>query len=396
MQSNRDFYLIYPLGLANLGLSELNEKWNDHFPDSTLLVKSVDFGGILISCELSHGLLLNHILKTPTRILLRIAEFKARDFPKLFNKISKLPWKDYLLGQCPEVEAASTNSKLFDSRKISKAIIDGVMECYKKQPVKKKFLDLASNTEIQKYFPTIYYRSVDDLVTISIDTTGERLHKRGEKIFTGLAPIRESFAAILLRALTQDLASIQDFTLIDPMCGSGTFLIEAHDQNTINTDRSFAYQYFPIAIDDAQLKTTLIQLHQTSEDKYKNSFKKLLGFEINPEIVELAQKNCGDKKISIKEADLFKSNKDGIFNQQNIVIINPPYGHRIGEKSEITLSYYTHLISTINKVYAPERLGIIIPDEYCYKPDRKELRSSFAFKNGGIPVTFFVLDRLGS
>lgn len=392
MQNQRDFYLIYPMGLVSLGLDELHEKWSVHFKESSLIVKSIDDGGLLISCELSHGLLLNHILKSPTRILLRIAEFKARDFPKLFNKISKLAWKDYFLGQIPEVETASTNSKLFDSRKISKAIIDGVMECYKKQPVKKKYLDMALNVEIQKNLPAIYYRSVDDLVTISIDTTGERLHKRGEKVFTGLAPIRESFAALLLRALTRDITQLQDFALIDPMCGSGTFLLEAYDQNSINLDRSFAYQYFPIAMDDIQLKTHLKELQNRSLD----SFKEYLGFEINPEIIDLAKKNCSEKKIKIIEADLFKTKNETILKQKNFVIVNPPYGHRIGEKSEITLSYYAHLISTIKKNYAPTRLGIIIPDEYCYKPDRRELHSSFAFKNGGIPVTFFVLDRLES
>ncbi len=395
MKKKSEFYLIYPPGLVHLGLLELHEYWDKHFKaqlllDEDLTILSVDEGGLLISCDLHEGLLLNHLLKSPTRILLRIAEFKARDFPKLFNKISKLPWKDYLCGQEPEVVTVSTNSKLFDSRKISKAVIDGINECYKKQPVKKKYLDLALDPKIKDELPSIYFRAVDDVVTMSIDTTGERLHKRGDKLLSGLAPIRENIAALLLRALKLGL-DVEPLDLIDPMCGSGTFLIEAHDSHKIIKDRSFAYQYFPMILSSNELnlkKETLASLNHSP-------FKSITGFDINPEIVKLAKLNCEERSILIKEADLFKSEKSQS-ESSPLIIINPPYGHRIGEKSEITLSYYVHLLITLKNVYRPQRIGIIIPDEYHYKAKPSELVASYSFKNGGIPVTFFVLNTLGS
>ena len=141
MEETSTFYIIYPLGLADFGLIELKKKWAIHFIDSPLEIVSVDEGGILIKVKTFEGLALNHILRSPTRILIRFAEFKAKDFPKLFNKVSKLPWKSFMIGATPEVEASATNSKLFDSRKIEKAVKDGILEQYRKQPVKKKYLD---------------------------------------------------------------------------------------------------------------------------------------------------------------------------------------------------------------------------------------------------------------
>lgn len=383
METLAQFYIIYPLGLSDLGLYELKEKWSLHYPDQNLEILSIDDGGVLINVTTLQGFSLNHILRSPTRILLRVAELKARDFPKLFNKISKLPMKHLLIGQTPEVEASATNSKLFDSRKITKAIQDGILESYRKQPVKKKYLDhLASNKEAD--LPKLYYRAVDDNITISIDTTGELLHKRGEKIYTGLAPIRESLASLLLAALTHGLEE-KGYTLIDPMSGSGTFLIEAHDAYKINNDRPYAYQYFPLWIDYLPKKQFLDNLKSSDNDK----FAKYLGFEINEDVIKLAKKNTETKNIQIQKADIFS--KGDFVLGDNLVIINPPYGLRVGEKSDINVDYYKKIIQAIREKYAPIRLGIIIPEEYRYNPSPKDLVARLPFKNGGLPVNFFIL-----
>lgn len=383
MEQTAQFYLIYPLGLVDYGLLELKEKWEIHFKDQPLLISSVDDAGILISVTTLQGFLLNHILRAPTRILMRVAEFKARDFPKLYAKVSKIPWKNLMIGGAPLVEVAATNSRLFDSRKIEKAIQDGILESYRKQPVKKKYLD-HYETHKKDNLPKIYYRAVDDVITLSLDTTGELLHKRGDKVFTGLAPIRESLATLLLIATTKDLSD-SAYTLIDPMSGSGTFLIEAHDYLKTNTDRGFAYEHTPLWIDEALKKKIIDGLHSHSSSLF-SAFK---GFEINPDVLTLAKKNSGERKIDFIAADLFKEDPKVI--GKNIVIINPPYGLRVGEKSEINLDYYKKIISMIKLKYNPERLGIIIPEEYKYQPKKEELIERLPFKNGGLPVVFYVL-----
>ena len=223
-------------------------KFSQHFPNEHLtLIKSIP-GGIEIECSLNAGFKLNTILRCPTRILLRLSEFKCRDAPKLFQKTSKFPWAQWMIGQTPTVVSSSSNSRLFDSRKIEKAISDGINQYYKHQPVKKKYLDLLSTTDAD-LLPTIYFRAVDDLCTLSLDTTGERMHLRGEKLLTGLAPIRENLAALLLLEIQRNLTQDKSFTLIDPMCGSGTFLLEAKLANTITIDRSYSFHFIPLYLD---------------------------------------------------------------------------------------------------------------------------------------------------
>jgi putative N6-adenine-specific DNA methylase len=388
METLSHFYIIYPLGLSDLGRLELEAKWKIHYPSEKLEIISVDESGILINVTYIQGFSLNHILRSPTRILLRVAVFKARDFPKLFQKISKLNWKSLLIGQTPEIEASATNSRLFDSRKISKAIQDGINESYRKQPVKKKYLDYLDahkNTDL----PKIYYRAVDDNITISIDTTGELLHKRGDKTFTGLAPIRESLATLLLSALTFKLESMP-YTLIDPMVGSGTFLIEAHDAFKINHGREFSFQHFPFWI-DFSLKNQFIDNLLSTEN---STYSKYQGFDINDDVIKMAIKNVDKKHIEISKSDLFSKTSlvDNIdATNLNLVIVNPPYGFRVGEKSNINLDYYKKLIQIIQEKYSPVRLGIIIPEEYQYNPPKEQTLARIPFQNGGIAVVFYVL-----
>lgn len=385
MENLASFYLIYPLGLTELGLLELKEKWAIHFEGERLEILSVDEGGILISVKTLQGFALNHILRSPTRILLRFAEFKARDFPKLFKKISKLPWKTLMIGATPEIEVSSTNSKLFDSRKVVKAIQDGILEYYRMQPVKKKYLDHFEANKSASDLPQIYYRAVDDVITLSLDTTGEILHKRGEKIFTGLAPIRESLATLLLTALTHELPP-SDYTLIDPMSGSGTFLIEAHDAYKINFERTFSYQHTPLWIDYVAKKAFTESFKSQTNPK----FAKYQGFELNDDVIALAKKNTKGKEITISKGDIFS--KDNELMGNNIVIINPPYGLRVGEKSNINLAFYKDIIESVRRKYAPIRIGIIIPEEYHFSAKKDEGLHRIPFKNGGLPVVFHVLN----
>lgn len=377
------FFLVYPLDLEAQGLQELEEKFLIHFPHEKFNLIKKEAGGIEIECSLQSGLYLNSILRTPTRILLRLTEFKCRDAPKLYQKISKFNWANWLIGQIPEVHASATNSRLFDSRKIIKAIQDGIEQFYRHKPVKKKYLEYFEQSK-SKELPKIYFRAIDDICTLSIDTTGERLHIRGEKILTGLAPIRENIAALLLKILEKNLNS-NEYTLIDPMCGSGTFLLEAASSNAITTSRDFSFLHLPVYLDS----TIKIVLDKKNEQSF---FRNYLGFDINPEVIKMAQDNCQSiNNISLSHGDLFLSKKKTDIDK-SAVIINPPYGIRVGSDLGIDINYYLKIINAINTVYAPTFLGIIIPSDYKLVNSKEHtIVSKHPFKNGGIDVVFYVL-----
>lgn len=378
------FFIIYPLNLEDLGLIELDNKFKQHFPDNTFNLIAKVPGGLLIECLLSQGLCLNYILRTPTRILLRLFEFKCRDAPKLFQKTSKFNWAPWLLGQRPEVNSSTVNSRLFDSRKIAKAIQDGVLEFYRHKPVKKKYLNHLQTSTADE-LPDIYCRIMDDLSTISIDTTGERLHLRGEKILTGNAPIRENLAALLLIELKKFLKKDRRYQLIDPMCGSGTFLFEAHNAEKITYSRTFSFHHFPVWL-DAHFNFSPAQTNANEE-----TFATLKGYDIDPEIAIQAKKNLLDKNIQIEIKDLFNDQKIEKL-PNTAIIMNPPYGIRVGRSEQIDLTYYLNIIKQIKNQFNCDVCGIIIPAEYKLKESSQfQIASIRPFKNGGIDVIFYVL-----
>jgi len=373
---NASFFLIYPPGLEEPALIELKEKYALLEAAVPLNVTMVTSGGIEIECPLHTGLKLNLVLKTPTRILLRLTEFKCRDFPKLYQKVSKFNWANWMLGQTPEVECSSKNSRLFDSRKIEKAIGDGINEFYRHKPVKKKYLDRFAVTE-KKNLPKLYFRAEEDLVTLSLDTTGDRLHKRGEKMAAGLAPIRENLASLLLIDLLENAP--ENSTLIDPMCGSGTFILEAKHFYQMSTERDFAFFHLPVVIEAPALF-----VHNSLSGK--SLVKNAVGFDISPDVIAQAKKN--DPEGDFRSEDLMSKTTHEFENP--VVIVNPPYGIRVGEN--INLDFFLRVIRSVKNKFHPSIAGFIIPDEFkIYSNEEWTVKKTRAFKNGGIEVVFYVL-----
>jgi putative N6-adenine-specific DNA methylase len=375
-----NFFLVYPLNFEDLGALEIEEKLKTYFPEESYTLEKL-YGGINLICSIRIGVSLNHILRSPTRILLRVTHFKCRDFPKLFHKISKINWSFLLLGVPPPVEVSSKSSRLFDSRKIHKAVEDGIKEYYRKQPAKKKYLDLADTIPFEE-LPRIYLRFEDDICTISIDTTGKRLHLRDEKLLTGHAPIRENLAYLLLTELEIHLKNktYGNFQLIDPMCGSGTFLLEAKNRNSLTTNRVFSYQKIPLAMD---VPIDFKQQGELSQSK----FETFLGLDIDENIVEQAKKNSTD--IDILHDDFF-SHKNFDFSNP-VIVTNPPYGIRVG--SNIDSHFYEKIIEQSYRKFSAKFLGIIIPNEHTIRlPAFCKMLSKRDFSNGGIAVSFYVLE----
>jgi putative N6-adenine-specific DNA methylase len=380
------FFVIIPPGLESIGKEELESKFKMHFKNSTLEIKNELIGGLLIECHLLEGLLLNKILKIPSRILLRVDTFKVKDGPKLFNKISKIKWGQFILGNKFELSVSSKNSRLFDDRKIESAVQKGIEDFINRNPFKKKYLELnAKLTHPQK----IFVRLENDECTVSIDTTGELLHFRGRKTLTALAPIRENLACALLYLTINNWQKddlLLNKTIIDPMCGSGTFLIEAFELTNVENDRSFAFESAPYYLENKnQLKL---------ESESSPIFSTFYGFDINPEVLEMAQTNKQNKNIHFINADVFDKKSTDLHFQKSIVIINPPYGIRVKTSEEINSQYFSKLIEQIDLKFNPQRIGIIIPSVYQFNFKKEyQLLSKTKLKNGGIPIIFYVLER---
>lgn len=377
------FYLVVPPGLEHFALVEFTEKWALLFEGSPVPTLVEGKGGLSFAAPLEQAVRLNHYLKIPTRLLLRIADFKCRDFPKLYQKLGKLPWNQYLRGQIPELEFSAKNSRVFDSRRAEKTLADALKLYYKAQPPKKKHTDSLATIPPQKLF----MRFEDDICTVSMDTSGERLERRGYRTHIGEAPLRGSLASGLLLALHTELKDAS--TLLDPMCGSGTFLFESALYYAPTPRQDFSYLFFPCL---AQLPP-----FKGGPLKDKGLFPFHLGKDLDPKVLEAALHNRGEAKLSESEIkfsheDLFSESKS----EENslAVICNPPYGERLSA-GEIDKEFFDKMLKALESKYSPQIIGLLFPEHFGTpkSPKGLKLHKTFKLSNGGLKVQFLIWKR---
>ncbi len=220
-------------------------------------------------------------LRCADRVFLKIAEFKATTFESLFDQINEIPWETYL-GKDAEfpVNAKSVKSKLFslsDIQSISKkAIVKKLQQAYS--------IDWFDETG-PKY--PIMVSILKDVVTVSIDTSGVGLHKRGYREKGNEAPLRETLAAALVYLSNWRT----DRLLVDPMCGTGTILIEAAmiGRNIApGLNRRFISEGWPL-IPVEQWKDTRKTAYQAMDlDKPMS----LIGYDMSEKAISIAREKC--------------------------------------------------------------------------------------------------------
>ncbi|WP_413942872.1 THUMP domain-containing class I SAM-dependent RNA methyltransferase [Bdellovibrio sp. HCB-162] len=392
------FFVATPLDYEESALLEMKEVWpyllgkdaKTHslpFPEVQVLE-----GGLEFETELFAGLQLNFFLKTANRILLRMASFKARDLPKFYQKFKSLPWNEFLAHGTVEWEVAAQKSRLNNEKRLQES-------------AEKALKEIFGDKQGAEPCASIYIRMDDDLCTISLDSTGEHLHKRGWSVLKGEAPLRETIAAYLLKNLIGDAtpAEISQVTLLDPMMGSGTFLTEARALWNGQFVRPYAFQKWK--------KTPKLFLSPSFVFNYELPpeviFKKFVGFDINEEMIPVAERNFAEveKQIATARKKNFKKaeaefllrdaleSEDQPANSRVWMIVNPPYGERLPEAVKGGLK---SLAEVLCRRYKPEKLGILYPEKERVQPVPKGYRilKEHKINNGGLRCLFTVLTRL--
>lgn len=263
----------------------------------------------------------NLALRTAIKILVPIYTFPVQDEFDLYKKLKNFQWEEYLdqtktFAINSVVNSDNFNNSLYVSLKSKDAIVDYFRDKTGDRPnVDLKHPDILFNIHIQK-----------DRCTVSLDSSGESLHKRGYKSDTNIAPINEVLAAGLI--LLSGYDGSQHF--IDPMCGSGTILIEAAmiaNNIPVNINRlEFAFEKWRDF--DRELFDVI---HESLLKKVHNSPKKIIGFDKAPSAVRKATNNILNASledfVTVEKQDFFQSEKP--VEGKTIVLFNPPYGERI-------------------------------------------------------------------
>lgn len=264
-------------------------------------------------------------LRTADRVLLNMGEFKAFTFDELFEKTKALAWDEWI----PEdanfvVEGKSINSKLFSisdcQRIVEKAVVEKLKTKYNVEWFEKTG---------PKY--TIEVALLKDVATITIDTSGEGLHKRGYRDRAGDAPIKETLAAAMILLSYWN----KDRVLFDPFCGSGTIPIEAAmiGRNIApGLDRSFASEEWP-RIDRKYWGEIKKEAFSVIDNETK---LQILGCDIDKRSILRARDNAANLGLEEDIAFFMKDMRDvDLKDEYGVVITNPPYGERMGEEEDV-------------------------------------------------------------
>ena len=345
--------------------AELREKISVLTPKPNYSIIEITRGGILLNCEIGLGLHLNRILRTPSKILLRIKTQKCRDLPKLFNIVRKIAWKDYLNQPHAEVKVSAKKSRLIHTGKIERSFHEGIESYFNGNKIKTEILEKHKDDPKQ----TVFIRLFEDELTISLDTSGDLLHIRGNRSFRGHASLRENIAALLITKLLCDVPEGK-YRVIDPMCGTGTFLFEWRDRYEL-VDRNFAFQYSPLIKYTHNLEID----YQTFNPAY------LEGFDIDEEIID---KLKDSEKISFSKQDVFKESPYPS-EIPCVIVTNPPFGKRVRIQGD-KLEYFEKIHKSVKKNYNPSLIGMIIPRDFVGELPGERL----FFNLNGIEVCFLV------
>lgn len=273
----------------------------------------------------------NMWLRCAERVHLKIAEFEARSFDELFENTKKINWAKYIPfgGQFPVAKASSIKSKLYSTPDIQSIVKKAVVES-----LKKSYLETGLIKEDKEKYP-IYVFIHKDKVTLTIDTTGVALHKRGYRERANKAPIRETLAAGIMY-LTPWRAGR---TLVDPLCGSGTLLIEAAMMG-INMapgiNRDFISEKWRTI--DKQIWWDVRREAYDLMDEEKEF--KIYGYDIDKDVIEIAKENAEIAGVSdyiefrVGDATEFTSDEEYGF-----IVTNPPYGERLEDVDSVKMLY---------------------------------------------------------
>ena len=268
-------------------------------------------------------------LRTADRVLLKMAEFSAVEFEELFQQTKGLPWEQLIpLDGRFTVTGTSVKSKLHSvpacQKIVKKAIVEKLKEFYGVEVFEETGAEYTVKASLLK-----------DRVTLTVDTSGTGLHKRGYRISDVAAPIKETLAAAMIQLSFWK----KDRILVDPCCGSGTIPIEAAmiGRNIApGLNRTFAcegWDFIPANLWKEERKAAFDNMN------YEQPLD-IYGYDINSKAVKAAQENAAeagvDDCIQFCRADIRNLNSEG---DNGIIITNPPYGKRIGEEDEISEIY---------------------------------------------------------
>jgi putative N6-adenine-specific DNA methylase len=319
--------------------------------------------------------------RTANRIVVRVDEFHASSFHELERRAKKVEWSKYIVrGATVSFRVTCRKSRLYHSDAVAERFENVLV-----QQLDAKIADRNIDDETESDAQLFIVRIADDICTVSIDSSGELLHRRGYRQAVAKAPLRETLAAAMLIGSGWDKGK----PLVDPMCGSGTIPIEAAMMSrniAPGARRTFAFQSWPDH--NAAAWTDLVA--QAKSGEASTATARIIASDRDAGATVAAKSNAervgveGDIEISQRPLSAVE-----FPSETGWIVTNPPYGLRVGESAPLR-----NLYATLGKIVTHQArgylLGLLSADKKLEAQLGLEMREVFRTTNGGIPVHLII------
>lgn len=365
MNTNKDFeiFLATAPGLESVLYDEVRAKGFKQ-------AKAIP-GGVVIQGGWPEVWRANLWVRGASRVLARIASFQVLHLSHIDKRAREVDWRGIINPGTPfRVEATCSKSRIYHSGAVAERIEKAIAETLNASP--------APDAEM-----TLMARIERDVCTISIDTSGELLHKRGYKEAINKAPMRENMAALFL----QQCGYKGTEPMFDPMCGSGTFVIEAAEiAARLNPGRARHFVFEQFANFDPNAWEKMRSVSRQAEPEFH-----CYGSDRDEGAVKMSAENAA--RAGVDQLTEFKQQTISDITPPaatpGLVIVNPPYGTRIGDKGKLMPLYQT-LGDVLRKRFSNWRVGIITTEAALANATGLPfLPTTAPVQHGGLRVTLF-------
>ncbi len=335
-------------------------------------------GGVEFAATAHEARRLLPALRVATRLWRRLGHTRARAFGEWQRKCAAWPWAQFVRpGQLVRVDVSVQRCKLYHSKALQQRLVEALAESLG-GPVRMaepQDDDAASAEPAHEEPLRILVRGQSDEFFVSVDASGERLHRRGYRQEVGKAPLRETLAAGLLALCGWTPAE----PLVDPMCGSGTLPIEAALQAL---GHATPRQRF--AMDEWPCREGVPLPHLAAPASPEQPLR-IWGFDKDPVMVGRAQRNA--ERAGVASHITWKAQRfdtTAACEEPGLLLFNPPYGHRLA-RGHMPASAWRELEATIAGWHS-WRVGVLVPKGAALQGQGLQIDGRHSLRNGGLAV----------
>ncbi len=335
-------------------------------------------GGVCFRADLDAGLRANLWLRSATRVLLRVGSFRARDFERLRRGVAQIGWQALLPPDARvAIQVSQRGSRLYHTGAVAERVGTALRDACGPG------LSIARPAEATQ---SVHVRGERDRWTLSLDSSGERLDRRGWRLERGAAAVRETLAALVIELCEWDPAT----AFVDGLCGAGTFAIEAAQlalRAAPGAGRDFACEAWP-CVDPLRVA----RLRREAEaERLPAPPATLTAADRSPRAIAVARRNAERAGVAaairFETCDLAELAPPA---PRGLLVLDPPYGRRLGDLGQARAGYAR--LARMLRRWAGWRVGLLAPEPALAAGFPGGRVAHLALPHGGLRVHLFVLD----